>query len=196
MTTMLLSGDAISNEENHLQWNAFAGFDAGVKQYRIFRMSNPGEPILVIDSVNPGAGVLEYTYTDQLAGQFIKSGVVTYWIEAQENSGNSYGFQEQSLSNRLTFAQETGLYMPTGFRPGGLTPGFKPVFLFFNGKSYLFQIYNRWGQMIFETHSSDEGWDGTNQGSVVPTGTYLYRLVYQNYNGQQTEQRGAFTVVN
>ncbi|MFA5418314.1 MAG: gliding motility-associated C-terminal domain-containing protein, partial [Bacteroidales bacterium] len=70
------------------------------------------------------------------------------------------------------------------------------VFLFFNGKSYLFQIYNRWGQMIFETHSSDEGWDGTNQGSEVPTGTYLYRLVYQNYNGQQTEQRGAFTVVN
>ncbi|MFA5419178.1 MAG: fibronectin type III domain-containing protein, partial [Bacteroidales bacterium] len=125
MTTMLLSGDAISNEENHLQWNAFTGFDAGVKQYRIFRMSDPGEPILVIDSVNPGAGVLEYTYTDQLVGQFIKSGVVTYWIEAQENSGNSYGFQEQSLSNRLTFAQETGLYMPTGFRPGGLTPVFK-----------------------------------------------------------------------
>jgi len=192
MTTMLLTGEAISDEENHLQWNACEGMDAGIKQYRIFRSAGSTEALQPIDSVAPD--VLEYT--DHLAGQPIESGLAVYWIEAEENPGNVYGYRERSLSNRITFAQETGLYMPNAFRPGGLTPVFKPVFLFFNGKSYLFQIYNRWGQMIFETKQPDEGWDGTYMGNHSSTGTYLYRLVYQDYNGRTTEKRGAFTVVN
>ena len=192
ITTMLLTGEAISNEENHLQWNACEGMDAGIMQYRIFRSTGSMETLQPIDSVSPD--VLEYT--DHLAGQPIESGLAVYWIEAEENPGNVYGYRERSLSNRITFAQETGLYMPNAFRPGGLTPVFKPVFLFFNGKSYLFQIYNRWGQMIFETKQPDEGWDGTYMGNHSSTGTYLYRLVYQDYNGKTTEKRGVFTVVN
>lgn len=195
MTTIWLSGEAFPNEVNHLQWTAFSGFDAGVSQYRIFRSIDGTIPLLPFDSVAPNVlGIFEYT--DQLIGSLTETGISIYWIEAQENTGNSYGYLERSLSNRIKFVRDTELYMPNAFRPGGVTPIFKPVFLFFNGQFYLFQVYNRWGQLIFESNNHDDGWDGTYQGSVVTTGTYLYRLVYQNHIGQQTEKRGAFTVVN
>lgn len=191
MTTMHLTGTAISNEINQLNWTAFSGFDAGVKQYYIYRMADGIEPTQPIDSVLPG--VLEYT--EDLNGISSASGIFTYWIAAEENPGNTFGFQEKSLSNRITFAQKTDLFMPNAFRPGGVTPTFKPVFIFFNGPSYLFQVYNRWGQLIFETNQATEGWDGEYQGRPAPTGTFLYRLVYQDFDGKSFEQRGAFTLV-
>lgn len=35
-------------------------------------------------------------------------------------------------------------------------------------------IYNRWGQLLFETENRAEGWDGTFNGDMVQTGTYTY----------------------
>lgn len=192
MTTIHLTGMAISNEINQLNWTPFSGFDAGIKQYHIFRMADGIAPSQPIASVLPGE---ELAYTDDLNGVTSASGVFTYWVEAEENQGNTYGYAEKSLSNQVTFAQRTDLFMPNAFRPGGVTPTFKPVFLFFNGPSYLFQVYDRWGQLIFETHESSEGWEGDVSGKSAATGTYLYRLVYQDFDGKSFEQRGAFTLV-
>ena len=38
----------------------------------------------------------------------------------------------------------------------------------------IFQIYNRWGQKLFETTDIDDAWDGTYQGQPVQAGTYFY----------------------
>jgi len=191
MTTMYLAGTPVTDVINQLNWTPFSGFDAGVKQYNIFRMTDgivPTQPIATVP-----IGITEYV--DDLTGVLVPSGVTTYWIEAQENPGNTYGYQEKSLSNRITFAQNFDMFMPNAFRPGGVTPTFKPVFMFFNGQSYLFQVYNRWGQLIFETKNADEGWTGEYQGKDAPMGTYMYRLVYQNFEGNSFEKHGAFTLV-
>ena len=37
-------------------------------------------------------------------------------------------------------------------------------------------IYNRHGQVVFETNSIDEGWDGTFNNSDSPDGVYIYTL--------------------
>ena len=41
------------------------------------------------------------------------------------------------------------------------------------------KIYNRWGQILFESYDSSEGWDGTYNGVLVKDGTYGYTLRYK-----------------
>jgi gliding motility-associated-like protein len=43
-------------------------------------------------------------------------------------------------------------------------------------EKYMMQIYNRWGQLLFTTLQSGNGWDGTNNGREVESGTYYYRI--------------------
>lgn len=42
-----------------------------------------------------------------------------------------------------------------------------------------FTIFNRWGEVIFRSHSRDERWDGTYRNEAVPVGVYPYVLRYQ-----------------
>lgn len=71
-------------------------------------------------------------------------------------------------------------YMPTAFTPNGdgLNDFFRPV-----GNDIAdFQmiIYNRWGQLIFESKDPRTGWDGIFKGHYCEPGTYAYVLSYRN----------------
>jgi gliding motility-associated-like protein len=45
---------------------------------------------------------------------------------------------------------------------------------------FLFRIYNRWGQVVFESVSPDHKWDGSFAGQTQPMGTYTYTLGYRS----------------
>lgn len=38
------------------------------------------------------------------------------------------------------------------------------------------QVFNRWGELIFETNQWDKGWDGTKKGALVQEDVYVYKL--------------------
>jgi gliding motility-associated-like protein len=42
--------------------------------------------------------------------------------------------------------------------------------------SYRMLIFNRWGEMLYETDNPDDGWDGKVNGRVCPIGTYFYLI--------------------
>lgn len=46
---------------------------------------------------------------------------------------------------------------------------------------YQLIIFNRWGQMVFETDDPYEAWDGTQNGSFVEQGTYVYSAVFTSF---------------
>lgn len=59
-----------------------------------------------------------------------------------------------------------------------------------------FRIYNRWGEVVFETTDIDEGWDGTYKGEPVPIGTYVYTLKARSIRGVETNLiKGDFLIV-
>jgi gliding motility-associated-like protein len=82
-------------------------------------------------------------------------------------------------------------YIPTGFTPNGdgRNDFFRPSLI--NYEDFSMQIFNRWGELIFETNDPIKGWDGTYKGVDVQTGVYLYvlrfktteNLQYQNIDG-------------
>lgn len=73
----------------------------------------------------------------------------------------------------------------TVFVPNTFTPDGDEFNNTFNAKTYLppsewdLKIYNRWGEMIFQSHDYLIGWDGTYNGRKVQSGLYHYILDYK-----------------
>lgn len=58
---------------------------------------------------------------------------------------------------------------------------FKIVGNYSGFKSYRFSIFNRWGQLLFESEDPTEGWDGTYNGKESPQGTYVYSAYFESF---------------
>lgn len=72
-------------------------------------------------------------------------------------------------------------FMPNAFSPNG--DGLNDVFApqFETGcdiTGYSLQVFNRYGQMIFETIKAGAGWDGTAKGIAADPGTYMFTISY------------------
>ncbi|MBU0487684.1 MAG: gliding motility-associated C-terminal domain-containing protein [Bacteroidetes bacterium] len=69
-------------------------------------------------------------------------------------------------------------YIPNAFTPGDndLNEVFKPKGTFIEMVDYKFLIFNRWGELIFQTKDVNEGWDGTMNGEPCPSGVYVYTI--------------------
>jgi gliding motility-associated-like protein len=52
---------------------------------------------------------------------------------------------------------------------------------------YQFQIYDRWGQKVFESYDSSVSWDGTILNTTVPNGLYMYTLRYRFASDSETK---------
>ncbi|MFM6984216.1 MAG: PKD domain-containing protein [Chitinophagaceae bacterium] len=87
------------------------------------------------------------------------------------------------------------LFMANTFTPGNdlVNNYFRP-----RGRNItvtLFQVYNRWGELIFESdkdmQQDSDGWDGTYKGEYVPEGLYLWRVNYTTPNGPYIKKNNA-----
>jgi len=76
------------------------------------------------------------------------------------------------------------LSYPTAFKPTSsytVNQTFNVVGNISAISKYQFNIFNRWGQLIFESDDPTVGWDGTYEGSAAPTGTYVYSSVFTSF---------------
>ncbi|MCS6933556.1 MAG: gliding motility-associated C-terminal domain-containing protein [Chitinophagales bacterium] len=71
------------------------------------------------------------------------------------------------------------LLMPTAFSPNG--DGVNDKFRALNKDltEYTLQIYNRWGELVFETTDPTDGWDGTYKDIEQPLGVYVWTCRYR-----------------
>ncbi len=58
-----------------------------------------------------------------------------------------------------------------------------------------FRIFNRWGQLIFETNVHGQGWDGTYLGKPQPIGTYVYYVITETAGEQEIVSQGSFSLL-
>ncbi len=73
-------------------------------------------------------------------------------------------------------------YVPNTFTPDGNTRNeeFKPIFTAgYDKYTYEFAIFNRWGEIMFESYNDEYGWDGTYGGNVMQDGTYVWRIRFR-----------------
>jgi gliding motility-associated-like protein len=65
----------------------------------------------------------------------------------------------------------------------------------FTPKDYKFTIYNRWGELLFETLDINAGWDCKFKGDLVQQDVYIYKITYYDTDKKWYEMRGTFFVV-
>ena len=72
-------------------------------------------------------------------------------------------------------------YVPNSFTPDGNEHNnvFQPVFTNgFDPFDFHLEIYNRWGEMLFESYNHTEYWDGTYNNTPCPVGSYIYKIQF------------------
>lgn len=96
-----------------------------------------------------------------------------------------YGYSEygcvDSASVVIQVRVELLYYIPNTFTPDGdeFNQTFQPIFESgFDAHDWNMTIYNRWGEIVFESNNHEVGWDGTYGGKIVQQGTYTYKIEF------------------
>jgi gliding motility-associated-like protein len=80
----------------------------------------------------------------------------------------------------VTIQEDNFLYVPNTFTPDG--DEFNNVFIpcvsdSFDPQSYTLFIFNRWGELIFESNDINIGWNGTYNGKLQQDGIYTWKIL-------------------
>lgn len=109
---------------------------------------------------------------------------------------NSIGCAD-TATNTIYVLSNCFIAIPKGFSPNndGLNDFLFPTNAY-KAKDLLFRIYNRVGQLIFETRNRTNKWDGTFKGNSQDPGTYVWVLSYTNIDsGIRVEQKGSTVLI-
>lgn len=64
------------------------------------------------------------------------------------------------------------------------------------GKDNHLEIYNRWGQLVYQAENYDNQWEGTTQGGdALPDGPYYFVFDYTDTDGKLVQKKGSFTIL-
>jgi gliding motility-associated-like protein len=103
-----------------------------------------------------------------------------------------------TFSLKIIIAPDYRLWLPNAFTPNNnrVNEVFKPQGVFYNISRYEMLIFDRWGQIIYEGHNLDEGWNGrfNNSGPLVPDGVYIYKITLRDHLNNYHNYRGNVTV--
>ncbi|WP_341906576.1 PKD domain-containing protein [Fluviicola taffensis] len=90
-------------------------------------------------------------------------------------------------------------YVPNAFTPDGdeVNNVFLPIFNdAFDKQSYTMLIFDRWGEVLFETHDTTVGWDGTYNGELCKEGAYTWKIVIkQKMKDYRIDLNGHVTIL-
>ncbi len=111
-----------------------------------------------------------------------------------------------TLKHQVVAKQGGVTKVPNAFTPNPAGPSggvagsgsFNDVFLPIvkGAEEYNLQIFDRWGNLIFESNSTQIGWDGYNaSGILLPAGVYVYKLTIRLSDGQRSTQIGDVTMI-
>ena len=77
-------------------------------------------------------------------------------------------------------------YIPNAITPNrdGLNDVFNVVGLGY-ADMYNLKIYNRWGELLFESNKISEGWDGRFMGEIVQNGVYIYFVTFRDIGSKK-----------
>lgn len=118
---------------------------------------------------------------------------ITYTVEVEDNMG--------CFRTAHTFSVYvdpiTSIDVPTAFTPNG--DGVNDV-IYVDGwgikKLIYFRIFNRWGQLLFESYDIHVGWDGTYKGVPQNMETYIYQASAEGYvPGTILEKTSSFRLI-
>jgi gliding motility-associated-like protein len=87
-----------------------------------------------------------------------------------------------TVMHTVVINEEVIYYVPNAFTPDGdnYNQDFKPIFTSgFDPYDYHLTIFNRWGEILFESYDAKYGWDGTYAGEICADGSYVWKVEFK-----------------
>ncbi|MDD3687377.1 MAG: fibronectin type III domain-containing protein [Bacteroidales bacterium] len=198
-SNILLSATVSESLNHSLEWTQYEQWQNGVYNYRVYRYF--GDVEAEID-VNP-TGDLDYMYDIAWYVDYCHDrGIHTtnkfcYFVEAVENPGHTITTNTgRSRSNVACVYHEPLCWMPNAFNISSYEQQnreFKPVLSFAQDSPYEFVVYDKWGNPIFRTEETFEGWDGIlNHQDIAPSQYYTYFVRYYDHKNKEHIKTGTF----
>jgi gliding motility-associated-like protein len=182
--SILLKGTSLPLQ-NMLEWTQYAEWENGVSYYSILRKKKSETQFNLL--INLASN--QFQFTDSQMDQ--DAGTYNYLIKA---INDSLGYE--SVSNIIELEQEALIYASNAFSPNndGRNDTWMPYSNFV--KTLDLKIYNRWGNIVFESINSNPSWDGTSNGIPAPQGIYFYLIKYTNFIDNTTAiKKGSLTLI-
>jgi len=125
-----------------------------------------------------------YTYQD--TGYFI----VNLWVST------AFGCKDSAVKI-IKIDDDYELFVPSAFSPNGdgINEYFLPVSRGVMTSNYHLYLYDRWGNLIFQTDNLNKGWDGTIHGITVLEDVFVWKILLKTTNGSNKQVHGQVSVV-
>lgn len=187
-TTIFLEGEQLPTGENQLNWTPLILPNTTVLSYDIYKETPAGFGYLG----NVDGATLEFL-DDSVDPIYRDYADIQYYVVGRASLSLPEGNNvlTESRSNTVAIDQAAFITAPNVFSPGSLeNDRFQPFLFHGENAAYRLQIYNRWGQLVFETRDQGEAWDGRCGGQVCPQGVYVYLAELNQPNGNRVVSSG------
>jgi gliding motility-associated-like protein len=148
-----------------------------------------------------GAPTFSWTPIDNISNASIGNPVILF---NQATEGVRYkviGSNPAGCSDSLefiikVFSTVPSVFVPTAFTPNGdgLNETLKPTLAGMQQMNY-FRVFNRYGQIVFQSSSLYDAWDGWFKGQKQPSGSYMWMVQAVDFEGKAVQQKGSTMLI-
>lgn len=169
--------------------HAFAGNDTTATVGQPLRLQATGG---VTYSWSPESYLSATNIADPTAIFSNEADTIRYYVRVTDQYGC---FADDDVLVRI-FRTGPDILVPTGFTPNtdGKNDVLQPVTIGI-AKLNFFQVYNRLGQLLFNTTEFGKGWDGRFNGAEQPSGTYVFQARGVDYTGKVVYRKGTVVLI-
>ena len=176
--------------------NVFAGNDTSIVEGQPLLFQSAADSSVVSYLWSPTTGLNDPTLLQPTATitDAMLNGVyyVTYTLTVK----NAIGCAASDDIVVRIFKTGPSIFVPNAFTPNndGLNDILRPILAGFKQLDY-FRVYNRFGQLIYQTQRPGDGWDGTFKGMPQDSNTFVYAVEAVDYKGVVVQQKGTFILI-
>lgn len=179
---LLRSDQTIPETAPKLVWNHYKHWSAGIAYYELERMNASGE-FELLSRLN------DTTYTDEgTQNSCMKQYIYRVIAVSSDRALRSY-------SNTIKVKPMSLVFIPNAFTPNSnqLNEVFVPVGQYLY--NYHLELFNQWGEKLFETEDCMQAWDGTYNGEKCPQGVYFYKFTARGADGKYYNRKGTINLL-
>ncbi len=139
----------------------------------------------------PATELSNFLISDPVATYTTNDNIIKYEVKATTPNGcTGVGYITVKV-----FKTKPDIFVPNAFTPGtSLNSIFKPIAVGIASLSY-FRIYNRLGQLVYNTNALGSGWDGLLNGVPQPIGGYVWMVQGTDYQGTIVTKKGTMVLI-
>ncbi len=182
--TMLLKTKQNEDWEISLEWSAYNQWKNGVDYYVVERLNPNTNQFDSIGMSQNTENRFVYIYSNENFSAY------KYRITAFERGGNN----KSSFSNVSLDVLPITLYAPNVFTPNNDGTNDKFEVVGQHIKAYELKVFDRWGNIVFNTKELSNSWDGKVNNEMPKTGSYPFLIQAIGYDGRPIKIAGSVII--